>query len=102
MAGGTIRSVPGGDYPGPEPFDGGSQMTIRVRFFASLRESIGCREIEVDATRAGTAADAWRIATGGQPIPDNLLVAVNLEYTRLGASVHAGDEVAFFPSVTGG
>ena len=77
-------------------------MTIRVRFFASLRESIGCREVEIDAVQAGTAADLWRIVTGGQPIPDNVLVAVNLEYTHPGTCVHAGDEVAFFPPVTGG
>ena len=77
-------------------------MTITVRFLASLRESVGCRRIEVDAARAGTAGDAWRLATGGRPIPDNVLVAVNLEYTHLGASIRAGDEVAFFPPVTGG
>ena len=77
-------------------------MTVTVRFFASLREAMGCREVEVDAARAATAADAWRLATGGQPVPDNVLVAVNLEYTHLGAPVRAGDEVAFFPPVTGG
>ena len=77
-------------------------MTIKVRFFASMRESMGCREIEVDASRAGTAGEAWHLATGGKPIPDQVLVAVNLEYTHLGAPVRAGDEVAFFPPVTGG
>lgn len=77
-------------------------MTITVRFFASLRESTGCRVVEVDAARAGTAGDAWRLATGGRPVPDNVLVAVNLEYKDLDASVRAGDEVAFFPPVTGG
>ena len=77
-------------------------MTITVRFFASLRESIGCRDVEIDAARAGTAAEAWNLATGGRPIPDNVLVAVNLEYTHVGAAVGAGDEVAFFPPVTGG
>ena len=76
--------------------------TIRVRFFASLRESVDCREVEVDATRADTAGDVWRLATGGRPIPDNVLVAVNLQYTHLEASVRTGDEVAFFPPVTGG
>ena len=77
-------------------------MTITVRFFASLRESTGRRKVEVDASLAGTAAQAWSLATGGRPVPDNVLVAVNLEYTHLGASIRAGDEVAFFPPVTGG
>ena len=77
-------------------------MTTTVKFFASLRESTGCREVEIDPARAGTAREAWRLATGGRPIPDNVLVAVNLEYTHLGAPVRDGDEVAFFPPVTGG
>ena len=77
-------------------------MTITVRFFASLRESVGCREVEVDASRVATAGDAWRLATGGRSIPDDVLVAVNLEYTHLDTAVRAGDEVAFFPPVTGG
>ena len=77
-------------------------MTITVKFFASLREAAGRGEVEVDAARAETAADAWRLATEGRPVPDNVLVAVNLEYTHLDASIRAGDEVAFFPPVTGG
>ncbi len=47
-------------------------MTITVRFFASLRESTGHREIAVDDARVETAGDAWRLATGGQPIPGNV------------------------------
>ena len=30
------------------------------------------------------------------------MVAVNMEYTRQDTALHDGDEVAFFPSVTGG
>ena len=77
-------------------------MTITVRFFASLRESTGRREITVEDARVENASDAWRLATGGRPIPDNVLVAVNSEYAHLAAPVRAGDEVAFFPPVTGG
>ena len=77
-------------------------MAITVRFFASLRESTGRREIAVDDARVETAGDAWRLAAGGQPIPGNVFVAVNLEYMHLGAPVRAGDEVAFFPPVTRG
>ena len=77
-------------------------MTVKVKFFASLREAAGRGEVDVDTAGAETAAGAWRLATGGRPIPDNVLVAVNLEYTHLGASIRDGDEVAFFPPVTGG
>jgi len=77
-------------------------MTITVKFFASLRESTGLRAVEIDASRAETAADAWHLATGGRPLPGDVLVALNLEYTHPGAPVRTGDEVAFFPPVTGG
>ena len=77
-------------------------MTVTVKFFASLRETMGRGMVEVDAARTKTAADAWRLATGGRPVPANALVAVHLEYTHLGVSIRLGDEVAFFPPVTGG
>jgi len=38
----------------------------------------------------------------GGPPPANLLMAVNQEYVSLDTPVKAGDEVAFFPPVTGG
>ncbi len=36
------------------------------------------------------------------PIPGNALVAINREYSDFDAVVKEGDEVAFFPPVTGG
>ena len=91
-----------GDNSSLEQLHDPRNMTLKVKFFASLRESVGCREVVVDSDRAATVEDAWRIATGGRPVPDNLVVAVNLEYARCEAPVQAGDEVAFFPPVTGG
>ena len=44
----------------------------------------------------------WQQATGQASFPEHLLVAVNQEYTDSKASVSDGDEVAFFPPVTGG
>ena len=44
----------------------------------------------------------WQRATGQETFPSHLLVAVNQEYTDSKASVNDGDEVAFFPPVTGG
>ena len=73
-----------------------------MKLFASLRETTGPGEIEVDTAPARTVAHAWRLATGGRPVPANVPVAVHLGYTQLGASVRAGDEAASFPPVTGG
>lgn len=49
-----------------------------------------------------TPADAWQLALHTEPLPDNIKVAVNMEYSRRDAKLNDGDEVAFFPSVTGG
>jgi molybdopterin synthase sulfur carrier subunit len=35
-------------------------------------------------------------------MPDNLLMAINQDYVQADANVEDGDEVAFFPPVTGG
>lgn len=75
-------------------------MSIQVKFFASLRETIGKTEVELATAR--TAGEAWDQATDATPRPDNILVAINLEYAHFDDPVSDGDEVAFFPPVTGG
>ena len=77
-------------------------MTVEVKFFASLREQLGCDGASVEIGEVATAADVWLAASGGKPMPPNLLVAVNMEYTDANHEVKSGDEVAFFPPVTGG
>lgn len=76
-------------------------MTIRVRLFASLRERLKLDQVELPAEGLATVADVWRALTG-EPLPQHVLAAVNLEYAKPEAQVKAGDEVAFFPPVTGG
>jgi molybdopterin synthase sulfur carrier subunit len=77
-------------------------MSIQVKFFASLRERMGRAEELVEATAGHTVADVWARAAGGKPMPPNTLTAVNMEYAELTQIVRDGDEVAFFPPVTGG
>ena len=76
-------------------------MEVRVRYFAALRERLGREGEQLKVPEGATAAEVWRIATG-QTLPENVLVAVNMEYTGPEHPVSAGDEVAFFPPVTGG
>lgn len=75
-------------------------MSIQVKFFASLRETIGISETQV--TSVSTAGDVWDSATNNSERPINVLVAVNLEYAQFDSPINDGDEVAFFPPVTGG
>ena len=77
-------------------------MSITVKFFASLRETIGKADATLDANDISTATDAWKIATNGHEPVSNMLVAINMEYASLDETVKDGDEVAFFPPVTGG
>jgi len=77
-------------------------MSIKVRYFASLKESVGRSEELVVFTDISTVRDVWRCANPEKPIPDNVLAAVNMDYVEWGCVVKDGDEVAFFPPVTGG
>ena len=76
-------------------------MTINVRFFASLRERIGVARTEVQADAVSNVRDVW-LAVSHQPLDEEMLVAVNRNYASLDHAVVDGDEVAFFPPVTGG
>jgi molybdopterin synthase sulfur carrier subunit len=83
---------------------------IRILYFASLRERLGtgAEGIEPDdgtTTVAGIAArlrgrgGVWSEALGAEA---TVLAAVNQEMARPDTQVEDGDEVAFFPPVTGG
>jgi len=77
-------------------------MTITVKYFASLREQLGRPQDEIKADNIRTVADVWNSVSNGLPLKPNTLMAVNLEYVAIDHNVHEGDEVAFFPPVTGG
>lgn len=77
-------------------------MQLKVKFFASLSEQTGLTETTLDADSPATVLDAWNLATGDQTLPVNILCAINMAYARLDESVSDGDEIAFFPPVTGG
>ncbi|HID82464.1 MAG TPA: molybdopterin converting factor subunit 1 [Chromatiales bacterium] len=76
-------------------------MSITIKYFASLREQMGKAEQTLSADGVTTVADVvGKLAD--TDLPENTLVAVNQEYANDATQVKAGDEVAFFPPVTGG
>lgn len=77
-------------------------MSIKVRYFASLREAMGRVDENLAADGIATVSDLWKVVNQGRPVPENVLCAINMEYVSHDAPVKDGDEVAFFPPVTGG
>lgn len=77
-------------------------MSINVRYFASLKDQVGRSEDELNAKNALTVLDVWQQLNPQLAMPESVLVAVNMDYVAMNAKVNDGDEVAFFPPVTGG
>ncbi len=77
-------------------------MAISVKYFAGLRERMNRAGDILPAQDIGTVADVWNKATHGAPWPTNMLAALNQDYAEAHSPVQDGDEVAFFPPVTGG
>ncbi len=78
---------------------------ITVKYFAYLRERVGRGEDAVAAEGIATVGELRRLLAGGGGAAEEIggaLCAVNYEYADDDAPVADGDEVAFFPPVTGG
>lgn len=83
---------------------------MKVLYFAWVRQRIGVAEEEVsppDEVRDVAALVAWlRGRSAGHAAafadPRQVRAAVNQDFAMPEAPVRAGDEVAFFPPVTGG
>ncbi len=84
-------------------------MNVKIFYFAALREAVGRSAEElalpigvgnVGELRAHLAArgEEWQALAAGR----NVRAAVNQRMVEPGAVLGMGDEVAFFPPVTGG
>ncbi len=82
---------------------------INVLFFAQVRELLGTSSLQVEYSPELTSTEALRakLATSDDKwakvmASDKLLVAVNQTISNWQTEIQDGDEVAFFPPVTGG
>ena len=81
---------------------------IQVLFFASLRERLDTEQLELPVEGISTVQDVYALllkhsdlfnVTLSDPKP---LMSVNQEIALPSTQVKDGDEVAFYPPVTGG
>ncbi len=77
-------------------------MSIKVRYFASLKDSLGRSEDDLSLAGVLSVREVWQAVNAEKPLPSNVLAAVNMDYVSIEHLVKDGDEVAFFPPVTGG
>ena len=77
-------------------------MAIRVKYFANIRDIIGRESDEIVYTSGMTVEDIWQQISIDLDDKITCLSAVNMEYSPEETVVQDGDEVAFFPKVSGG
>ena len=94
------RSAVAGGPPG----EAAAPISLRVQYFAALRDQAG-RSEETVATLARTPRALYeelRVARGLQLRPEQLRVAVNEDFADWTRPLAAGDSVVFLPPVAGG
>ena len=81
-------------------------MRVKVRLFASLRETAGVPEVPLELPAGSTAEKAWARLAGDFPSlatrRASLAVSVNRRYARFDTVLQESDEVVFIPPVSGG
>lgn len=82
-------------------------MQLKVLLFATLKDRAGASHITLDlpddATSVARVKDALveRFPALAPSMP-TVVCAINQEFAEASQTVNAGDEVAFFPPVSGG
>ena len=83
---------------------------IKVLFFASIRERLSADHLilEIDGDSCTLMQLRQRLISSNGPLwsevlnADNVIAAVNQQVAKDSRLLNDGDEVAFFPPVTGG
>ena len=81
-------------------------MTVRLLFFAVLRDIAGTGERELALSEGTTARDVWQSLRGQHAELSDYtqppMIAINETYATPETVLRDGDELAFIPPVAGG
>ena len=79
-------------------------MTVRVLFFAYLRERCGVRELAIEMPEGATVDELWRVLSRRYDrLPaEPPRFALNRLYVDKAHPLHDNDELALIPPVSGG
>lgn len=81
-------------------------MKIEVTLFATLKERIGKRQINIEISEPVSVSKLLSEISNQYPqiknSSGNILVSVNQEFAAKDQIIALGDEVAMFPPVSGG
>jgi molybdopterin converting factor subunit 1 len=81
-------------------------MRIKILFFATLREYVGAKTIELEIPANTTVAGLKELLAGRYPkmIPakNSIMAAINREFAADEQVISLDSEIALFPPVSGG
>ena len=77
-------------------------MKIHVKYFASVRDLMGTESRDLDIDKSLSVYELWKDLTVKLNVPKDVRIAVNHKYVDKDFKLNDGDEVAYFPPVTGG
>lgn len=84
-------------------------MLVDIWYFARIKEAVDCEQEQLEmpdgsvtvrdlVDRLSQRGENWRKALNDE----NVLIAVNQTVASMQTTIAEGDEIAFFPPVTGG
>ena len=81
-------------------------MRLKLRFFASHQEAVGSERLTMEMPEGATVGHLLDKLAGDFPglkkLEEHTMVAVNHEQADRDQKLQDGDEVAFYPPVSGG
>jgi molybdopterin converting factor small subunit len=75
-------------------------MQIKVKLFASLRNQVGKKELEMDISDQDKVRDVVKLLNLSEK--DNFITMINGVHCKLDHGLNEGDVLSIFPMIAGG